>query len=475
MTAIVAHKAEPVRVTRLPENGKLRSLISSFKSLHGKHPVKSPLVSILLCVLVVLTSRQAGFAEELLTAKTPEEVGLSSDQLEKIPEIVQAAIDSKQTAGAIVLVLRQGKIAYQYRKGLQDIGTKVPMREDSLFCIASMTKPITTVAAMQLYEQGKFELNDPVSKYLPDFKDMTVYVAGLGVNVETEPSKRPITVRDLMCHTAGFARPGMSHPYFGEAYAKQLGGFDLTLDQYCQRLAKLPLMHHPRTQFEYSVSINVLGKLVEVWSGKTLDQYMKEEIFDPLDMKDTAFWISFKDADRRATIHGPFDSEDAESEFVAKHNAYTERFYTPPKMPAGGSGLVSTARDYARFLQMVLNQGTLNGKQILKPETIALMTCNHVPEESLPIQLDFERTGCGFGLGWACRCETDPDMPSSPVGECRWGGLFSTRSWFSPKDQLAVIVMQQQYPTEALLENQIKPLVYSAIIPQGVNVGGGCD
>jgi CubicO group peptidase (beta-lactamase class C family) len=391
-------------------------------------------------------------AGEMPTAK-PKEVGLSSAGLEKASAAVRQFVKDGKVAGAVVLVARHGKIAFFEAQGVRDVATGKPMEKDTLFRIYSMTKPITTVAAMILYEKGRFQLDDPVSKYLPALKGVKVHAGGKGV-MKLDAARREMTIRDLMGHTSGLTYGFSDSPVDGLYRKNKILGPGDTLEKTVEKLGKLPLVNQPGTRFHYGVSTDVLGRLVEVLSKKRLDTIVREQIFEPLDMKDTAYYVPEKKLTRFAALHG--------------RNPKGKLIVTDaPAMPSpfGGHGLVSTARDYARFCQMLLGKGQLDGKRILKEKTVALMTKNHLPAEAIPISIGTIRfpEGFGFGLGFSVRVATDKKEPGSRVGEYGWGGLAGTTFWISPKDDLFVIVMQQSMPHDGALEAKLKPLIYAAV------------
>lgn len=412
---------------------------------------------LLSLLLVFVVAAMPAFAEELPVVK-PGTVGLSAEKLSGIEDVVERAIDEQRTAGAVVLVLRKGKVAHFSAHGQQEIGKQRPMQRETIFRIYSMTKPITTVAAMMLWEQGRFDLDDPVAKFLPEFRDVKVH-AGDGDTLNLVPCDRPMTVRDLMRHTSGLTYGGGKGPV-ARAYSEaNLRGRGLTLKEFTGELARLPLMYQPGTRFEYGYSTDVLGRLVEVWSGQSLDEFFAKRIFAPLEMSDTGFVVPDAKLDRFAANYGPAPA----GGLKVIDDPETSRYRRQPAMFSGGGGLVSTARDYGRFMQMILGGGELDGRRLLKRETIELMTTNHIPEEALPIVQGFPRLGWGFGLGWSVRVGEGAEEDPAPIGECRWGGAASTHFWFSPKSELAVVVMQQHRPFIRILESGIKPIVYAAI------------
>jgi CubicO group peptidase (beta-lactamase class C family) len=419
--------------------------------------MKTSYVVALLSGLAV-ACRTQGLAEELPIVK-PATVGLSAEKLSEINRAVDASVKKEQTAGAVVVVMRKGKIVHFSTHGWQDIDKKRPMQRDTIFRIYSMTKAITTVAAMTLWEEGRFKLDDPVSKYFPDFKNVTVHEKGEGDAIEFAACDREMTVRDLMRHTSGLTYGNGDGPV-DQLYQKaNLRGRNLSLGEFVKALAKLPLKYQPGTRFEYSYSTDVLGRLVEVWSGMPLDKFFAKRILTPLDMKDTGFSVPDSEIKRFASSYGPKPKDGLEVIDAPE----TSRYRKPPASFSGGGGLVSTARDYSRFCQMIVGGGELGKHRVLKSKTIQLMTRNHIPKKTLPIVQGFPRIGWGFGLGWAVRVGKDEKDTTSPIGECRWGGAASTHFWFSPKDEVAVVVMQQHRPFIRILETAIKPIVYAAI------------
>ncbi len=364
-------------------------------------------------------------------------------------------------AGAVVAVARHGKVVKLDAFGYRDLDEKLPMQTDSVFRIYSMSKAITTVAAMMLWEQGRYQLDEPVAKYLPEFAKLTVYMDGAGDDLRTEPLKRPMTVRDLMRHTSGLTYGFSGRGPVETAYRKlKILDRDQDLQALVTQLSQAPLKYQPGSRFEYGVSIDVLGRLVEVWSGQTLDAFLSAQIFEPLGMQDTGFHVPEKNLARLATNYGP--TPDGGLKPIDRPE--TSRYRQKPTLLSGGGGLVSTASDYMRFCLMLANDGEFGGHRLLKAKTLAEMRKNQLPPEATPMQLGgAPRPGAGFGLGYSVRYETDPAQPASPVGEYRWGGAASTHFWLSPNDDTAVVVLQQQMPFTGILEETIKPLVYEAI------------
>jgi CubicO group peptidase (beta-lactamase class C family) len=404
----------------------------------------------LLCGLLCLALPPLAPAAELPRAK-PEDVGMSADRLARIDPIVRKMVDDKKTAGVVVAVARRGKLVELKTFGMMDVAAGKPMKEDTVFRIYSMSKPITTAAAMILYDEGKFRLDDPVATYLPEFKHLKVYQED-GEPVEL---KRPVTMADLMRHTAGLTYGSDPTPVDKLYRDKKVLDRNSSLEQMVEKLGTIPLRYQPGTHWHYSVSVDVLGRVVEVISGKPLDEFFAERIFKPLDMKDTAFYVPRDKLDRFAANYGPKKEGGLRAIDVPAQSAYRQK----PKMFSGGGGLVSTARDYLRFCQMMQNGGELDGRRILRAETVKLMTKNELPAEAMRNQKD---RGAGFGFGFSVRVGKG-GAGGAALGEYGWGGAASTHFWISPKDKLTVIVLQQYMPFQNRLEVELKPVIYGAI------------
>ena len=405
------------------------------------------------------TALHLAFANELPVAE-PEQAGFAADRLHEINGVVEDAVAAGKTAGAVVVVLRHGRIAHFSANGWLDIENQVPLQQDTIFRIASMTKPLTTVAGLILWEEGLLKLDEPVSKYLPDLKGIKVYVDGDGDLSKYAPAKQEMTVRDLMRHTSGLTYGGGDTPV-DQLYQEKIS-FDHNepLHEFVDKIIRLPLKYQPGTRFEYGVSTDVLGRLVEIQSGQSLAEFFEKRIIAPLEMHDTGYSVPDAKINRLAVSYRVGEN----GRLMVIDSPQSSRYRREAIMHAGGGGLVSTARDYARFCQMLLGGGMLDGQRIVKADTIAMMTQNQIPKEALPIVHGHPRIGWGFGLGFAVRYELANDDPLSPVGECRWGGSASTHFWLSPSDDLAVVVMQQRQPFFRDLEDQIKPVVYKAIV-----------
>lgn len=387
---------------------------------------------------------------------SPESVGMSSAKLKKVDAIVNGLIAEHKLAGATVAVARHGKIVHFGVYGLMDVDAKKPMREDAIFRIYSMSKAITTAAAMILYDEGKFKLDDPVSKYLPEFKGQKVYRKDGNV-----APKREMSVRDLMRHTSGLTYGFFgNHPVDQQYRRANVSDMDADLVALTGKLGKLPLMYEPGTDWIYSLSVDVLGRLVEVWSGQSFDVFLQKRMFDPLDMKDTGFAVAKSELDRFAQYYTP----DGKGKFEVIDEVSESAYLAKRKWLSGGGGLASTTRDYLRFLAMIQSGGKLGDVRVLKKKTVNMMIVNQVPDEAMPIAFgDIKREGVGFGLGFSVRVAKSAWDPKGRVGEYGWGGLASTHYWVSPKDDLIVVTMEQTAPFSFLLEWGLKGAIYDAI------------
>jgi CubicO group peptidase (beta-lactamase class C family) len=391
---------------------------------------------------------------------SPESQGVSPTKLADAEKAIQALIDKKEYAGAITLVSRHGKIVEWKTYGMADLANSKPMQKDTIVRIYSMSKPITTVAAMMLVEEGKIRLDDPVSKFIPELRELRVYV---GPGDKTEPARREITIRDLMRHTSGFTYGLFGNSAVDKMYLTK-GALDRNLDlqQFVSRLSKLPLKYQPGTKFNYSVSTDVLGRVVEVASGQTLDAFFAERIFKPLDMVDSGFYVPADKVSRFAVNYGP-----GTDGMRVVDNPEKSTYLKSPKFLSGGGGLVSTARDYERFCQMMLNGGELDGTRLLKAETVAEMTRNQLPAEALPMTMPSPTAmpdkSLGFGLGFGVRTSPSASDPSVIPGEYFWGGYASTGFMICPRDQTVIISLAQFLPLKVTLADTFKRKVDEAI------------
>ncbi len=383
-----------------------------------------------------------------LSVAAPKLAGMSEAKLAEVHAATQKLVDEKTVGGAVTLIARKGKVVQFNTYGVRDLASGKPMERDTIFRIFSMSKAITTTAAMQLFEQGKFKLDDPLSKFIPEFEEVKL--------PDGKKPDREITICDLMRHTSG-----LSYGFFGAAdyIAAGIGDRDRSLADDVSAIAKLPLVCEPGTKFVYSVSTDVLGRVVEILSGQPLDEYFREHIFAPLGMPDTGFYVPADKAERFAAANGPGEN----GQTIVIDAPATSDYLKKPENLSGGAGLVSTAGDYFRFCQMILNRGELDGTRLLKPETVAMMTENQIPDEAMPIGIGDTRTGVGFGLGFSVVSAKGDWDPAARVGEFGWGGAASTHYWMSPDDELLVITMRQFMPYQWTLERGLKGMIYDAI------------
>lgn len=419
---------------------------------------------LLILALVFSIARASAVAQPLPTV-APDSVGLATAPLSDIDARMQSYIDDGKLAGIVLLVAREGKVAHAGVYGKMDIEAGLAMRRDALFRIYSMTKPITGVALMTLYDEGRFELDDPVAKYLPGFETVKVFTGKNGDQVTVTDLERPITVRDLMCHTAGLAYGISKATPVDEMYTEaKLLDRTQNLDSMLERMLKIPLAAQPGERWMYSISVDVQGKLIEKLSGKPLDEFLAERIFQPLKMADTAFYVPAEKLDRLAVNYGKKDGK-----LTPIDGSKTSQYATKPVLLSGGGGLVSTADDYLRFAQMLLNRGELDGARILKSETVDLMTRNHLPEKLVPIGLGPVRmANMGFGLDFAVRVKTEKGEPKGSLGEYGWGGAASTQFFVAPEEELICIGMTQFMPSTPVYFQDARKKLFSAILEPAV-------
>jgi CubicO group peptidase (beta-lactamase class C family) len=392
----------------------------------------------------------------------PEDVGISPQRLERLTAALQSAVDSGELPGMVAAIARKGKLVYFKSFGAQDKGKNIPMRTDAIFRAYSMTKPIVSVAAMMLVEEGKLGLHEPISKYLPEWKDMRVGIDSVDpktgdVTFNTVAAKKPITVQDLMRHTSGLTYgPPLSEKTGVQKLYKEAGIWSQkwVLADFSKALAKLPLAFEPGTTWEYGHSTDILGRVVEAASGKTLDVFLRERIFTPLKMADTAFDVPAAKHDRIAEPQ-PDPKTGKTPELIDVRQ--------PATFFAGGHGLVTTVGDYVRFSQMLLNGGELEGARILSRKTVELMTSNHVGPNIAVGSLWIPGDGYGFGLGFGVRKDAGLAPYPGSVGDYFWGGYGGTYFWLDPKEQLAPVLMFQDVARRAHYRVIFRDLVYQAL------------
>ncbi|WP_372966207.1 serine hydrolase domain-containing protein [Marinobacter sp.] len=396
--------------------------------------------------------------------------GLSVNALDRISHhFNERYIQPEKLPGGVTLVARHGEIVWIQAQGLMDVERNRPMQRDTLFRIYSMTKPVTSIAMMQLYEQGKFLLNDPVHKYIPSWRNMRVYKSGSYPDFKTEPAATEMTIRDLLTHTSGLTYGFTERTEVDAAY-RQLkldGSTILTLDKLVDKLAELPLEFSPGTAWNYSVSTDVLGYLVQVLSGKSLDEYFNEHIFQPLDMTDTGFHVRPDQQDRFAScyLYQPGDK------MKLQDDPARSKFLKPPRFLSGGGGLVSTIDDYHKFAQALCQGGQYKGQRIIGRKTLEFMRRNHLPgNQDLPALSigGFSETpyqGSGFGLGFSVKTNVTQSQTIGSEGEFGWGGLASTNFFIDPEEDLVVIFMTQLMPSSSYpIRQELRALVYGAMV-----------
>lgn len=402
--------------------------------------------------------------------KDPKRMGFDPKRLDRIGEHFQSYVEQKKLAGWLVSITRHSEPIYLAKSGLRDIEGGLPIEEDTLFRIYSMTKPITTVAAMILYERGLLDITDPVSKYIPSFANLRVFKQGSTQAPLTVPATEPMRIWHLMTHTSGLTY-GFHHAHTTDAIYRANGyewGWppDVDLAGACDTWASMPLVANPGTEWNYSVSTDVLGRVVEVASGMRLDEFMKKEIFDPLSMVDTSFYIEPERASRLAALYMPGANGE-----ITRLDAFGNACLSPQRVLSGGGGLVSTASDYAAFMAMMLNRGELDRVRILAPKTVDYMVTNHLPgnqdmdQIGRPIFSESNSAGVGFGLGFSVVINPADTKSLISKGTYAWGGAASTAFFIDPKEGLAISFMTQLLPSSTYpIRPELVQLVYSAMV-----------
>ncbi len=413
---------------------------------------------------VILSVSTTVLVAEDSAAPTPVSLGFNTEKLDKLTEHFQGYVNDGRLAGLTTLVARHGEIVHFNTYGKRDLATGDPTKRDTIYRIYSMTKPITGIAMMMLYEEGKFKLDDPVSKYIPGFKNMKVY-AGTADDgsMILEDQKYEVTIIDLMRHTSGltyglFGNHPVDKLYLETALNTQ--NLALTIDEMVEKTVTMPMIYQPGTRWNYSISTDIQGYLVAKLSGMTFGEFLEKRIFKPLKMKDTAFFASEEKFNRLSQIYA-LDKENALTVFPYK---WAHHYNSAPTIESGGGGLVSTTTDYYKFAQMLLNGGSFDGHRLLKSETIALMTKNHLPGSAPYI---FPKSGTGFGLNFAVVEDTSLQKTYTSKGEFFWGGLGSTLFWVDPKEDMVVILMTNFIPAsfeaQYHLREEMRHLVYDAM------------
>ena len=400
--------------------------------------------------LALLAPRAPAFGQAL-PAANPESVGLSSEQLARVTDALQAHIDAGHIAGVVAAVVRNGRLVYMEALGQADIEAARPMPEDAIFRLYSMTRSITSLAAMILWEEGAFRLHDPVSRYLPQFADQRVFSDAGSPDVDrTEARNGDITVEHLLLHTSGLGSRSSSI-YRSEGVRLRT----ISVQEMVDNAARTPLFEDPGTNWRYGISTTILGRLVEIWSGMPLEDFFQERVFEPLGMMDTGFWVG---ADRLATVYRP-SREGELRPYQIEDVPFTEQ----PVLIEGGVGLVASTMDFLRFSQMFLNRGELDGRRVLRPETVEMMTVNRVPDALLP--LNRRSLGRGWTLGFSVVMDAREFSYPMNDGEFWWDGSAGTRFWIDPTQNMVTIVMAQVSPSRGGgFREEFKTGVYEAII-----------
>ncbi len=397
----------------------------------------------------------------VLKEASPGSVKVSSDRLSRIDKMIQQSVDSGWTAGAAAFIARDGKIVYNKAFGVSDLEKKTPMKTDDIFRICSQTKAIVSIGLMMLYEEGKFLLNDPVSKYIPEFADPKVIdkYNEKDTTYTTIPARREITIRDLLTHTSGIEYAGIGSPMMNAVYAKGgiMGGFGndkIRIGDDIRLLGKMPLVHHPGESWTYGLNVDVIGYLIEILSGEPLDKFLQKRIFEPLGMNDTWFYLPSEKQSRLVKVSTEDSNHNVipipQDMFMINYPLLNGTYF------AGGAGLSSTTKDYATFLQMLLNDGVYNGKRLLSRRTVELITSNQIGE------LNHGKNK--FGLGFEITTEEGQAEIGITEGSFSWGGYYSTTYWADPKERLVGLIFMQQDPlSHGEIQEKFKAMVYQAL------------
>lgn len=412
-----------------------------------------------LLLLIPLTACQATNETNSPVATQNVQQGLSIERLARIKPAMQQYIDQKKLAGVMTLVARNGEIVHWHSQGLQDIEKQTPLAKDTIFRIYSMSKPITAVAALTLWEQGKFHMHDPIDKYLPELKGLKVYVSGSGDDMVLEEAKYPIRIIDLFTHTAGFSY-GFSNSEVDKMYQALFAkGMPESSSDSLKMIASLPLNHQPGTAWNYGVNTDVIGFLVERLSGKKLGDYMQEKIFGPLNMTDTAFSVAPENLDRFAEVY----TVGKQGQTIVMENEPLGDFLSDPAVHNAGGGLTSTMGDYYIFAQMLLNGGHYNGVQILGRKTVEYMRSNHLPESLIPFNA--QSTGEGYGLAVSVMVDPGQSRFMSSTGNFGWSGAASTFMRIDPKENMIMISMAQFIPVGFhAYHHDFRNIVYQSLV-----------
>jgi len=445
--------------------------------LGNRSNLSTPIRTFLTALLAGLVAT-TGWAQGLPTT-APSAVGLSEERLDRLEAVVQRYVDEQAIAGAVTLLARRGRQAHLQAYGMADRNDGTPMTVDTIFRIASMTKLVTSVAVLMLYEEGHFKLNDSVGQFLPELASLDVLTATAdGTSFTRTAAQQPMTIRHLLTHTSGIGYRflgdlggGAKLRRLAELYGQAgigdgLAEHDGTIEELVTALGTLPLLHEPGAAFSYGLSDDVLGRLVEVVSGVSFDEFLRTRLFEPLGMDDTSFYVPASKAGRMAAVYTPTSSGLAEVEGTVEgtHLVYSSTYSTgePRRNFSGGAGLSSTAQDYVRLLQMLLNGGELDGARILSPMTVDLMTSNQIGDA--PAGSIVQPGSAGFGLGVAIRGGPSVDGELGSAGAYYWSGFFNTVFWVDPQEQLIGVLMTQVFPGTSDIQDKFRLMAYQAIV-----------
>jgi len=425
--------------------------------------------TLLLAGVHQVQAQQAKHPSSEPSANKPEAFGFSSQRLERLHAVMQQEVDQKQLAGIVTILARHGKVVEERTYGKKDIASGATMTHDTIFRIFSMTKPVTGVAMMILYEEGKWHPQDPVSKYVPEFAHMKVF-KGMDENGKMilEDPAHPPTLRELMTHTAGFTYGFFGNTVVDKMYVDAQVLASPSLQTMIEKLAKIPLLYQPGTRWVYSVAMDIQGYIVEKLSGQSLPDFMQQRIFGPLGMKDTGFFVPPDKRSRFATLYA--SGPNGELILNPASGAFSSDYATQPSLASGGGGMVSTAEDYLRFAQMLLNGGELDGTRILAPATVQLMTSNHLAPSLMTGEFSIGPVTMRPGLGWGydCAVYTDPLAADEAVGKGTffWLGAADTWFWVDPTSDLIFVGMTQRRigPGEPDVQALTQPVVYQALV-----------
>jgi CubicO group peptidase (beta-lactamase class C family) len=417
----------------------------------------------------------------MLAPASPESAGMSKTALERVEaHLKHRYIEAGRFPGTQLAIYRRGKVVHSSVQGYADLERKVPVKDDTIFRIYSMTKPITSVAFMMLFEEGRVALDEPVAKYIPEWKDLGVFVAGTAPAFLTRPPSRPMLIVDLLRHTSGLTYGFQQRSNVDAAYREaKIGDVEKagTLDTMIEQLAKIPLEFSPGEAWNYSVATDVIGYLIGKISGKPFEQFLKERIFDPLGMSDTDFYVPASKAHRLAACYSAdpkggitFHAAQRKGTLTLQDDPATSSFLSPPSLISGGGGLCSTVADYLTFCRALINGGEVGGVRLLGPKTLKLMTSNHLPNgldlPGMSRSLFSEATyhGIGFGLGFSVTMDPAKTLIPGSAGEYSWGGAATTSFWIDPAEELITIFMTQVLPSSAYpLRRELRTMVYAAI------------